>query len=440
MIALGLDIGTSGLRAALLDGDGREIGGASRPFAEHERRDPLAWRAALDEVLHEALDEVLDEALGAIDPSRVGAVAVDGTSGTLLGLDGGGGLAAGPLMYDDRTEDGDLVARNDALAPPASAARGAGSGALKALRLLGAPGVEQIAHQADWIVAALTGRADRTDESNALKTGYDPVAREWPPWLERLGIDRARLPLVVPVGTPLAPVSGSAARRYGLSPDAVVVGGLTDGCASFLATGASRPGEAATALGSTLTLKLLSDRPVFDGASGVYSHRIGGAWLAGGASNTGGAVLAEHYDADEIERLSARIDPGVDAGEFHPLLRPGERFPVADPALSPAMPDPAWPPERHLHALLEGIARIEAMGYARLVELGAPSPSRVLSVGGGARNGTWTAIRARRLRASLGAVAMGEALSTDAAVGAARVALAHLGGRPVIEARPGTGP
>ena len=422
---LGVDLGTSGLRAATLDGAGRATESAEHRFAPGERRDPRAWHGALVEVLT------------ALDLARVGAVAIDATSGTLLGLDGGGAPVAGPLMYDDRAGDADLVARADALAPLASAARGAGSGALKARRLLREPGVERVAHQSDWLVAALTGRADRTDESNALKTGYDPVAREWPAWLEGVGVDRARLPAVRPVGAPLAPVSSDAARRFGLPREAIVVGGLTDGCASFLATGAARPGEGVTALGSTLTLKLLSDRPVFDGASGVYSHRIGDAWLAGGASNTGGAVLLELFEPGEIQRLSAGIDPTVDAGDYHPLRAPGERFPVSDPDLPPRMPDPALPPAERLHALLEGVARVEAMGYGRLHALGAPRATRVLTVGGGARNAAWTAIRARRLEKALGAVEMGEAASTDAAVGAARVALAHLRGTaPIAGAAP----
>ena len=420
--ALGIDIGTSGLRAAVLDAAGLVLAAHGRPFAPAERRDPAAWLAALRTVL------------AGLDLARVGAVAVDGTSGTLVGLDRSGTPVGGPLMYDELEEDDALVRRADALAPAASAARGAGSGALRALALLRRPGVVRVAHQADLLVAALTGRADRTDESNALKTGYDPVGRRWPDWLERLGIDRRALPAALPVGAPLAPVSEDAGAWGGPPAGATVAGGLTDGCASFLATGAGHVGDAVTALGSTLTLKLLSARPVFHGPSGIYSHRIGDWWLAGGASNTGGAVLLEHYDARSIARLSASIDPSVDAGAFYPLRRPGERFPVSDPALPPAMPNPALPPARHLHALLEGIARVEAMGYRRLHELGAPRPHRVLSVGGGADNAAWTAIRRRRLLAALGPVEMAAGRSTDAAMGAARVALARLHGAAVIGA------
>ena len=73
----------------------------------------------------------------------------------------------------------------------------------------------------------------------------------------------------------------------------MVHAGTTDGCASFLATGARRAGEAVTALGSTLVIKLLSDKPIFAPDYGIYSHRIGETWLLGGASNTGGKVI-EH--------------------------------------------------------------------------------------------------------------------------------------------------
>ena len=46
---------------------------------------------------------------------------------------------------------------------------------------------------------------------------------------------------------------------------------------------------------------------------------------------------------------------------------------------------------------LESIARVEAQAYAALADLGAPAPSSVVTVGGGARSAVWTAIRARVL-------------------------------------------
>ncbi len=127
-----------------------------------------------------------------------------------------------------------------------------------------------------------------------------------------------------------------AAGRFGLPLDVAVVAGTTDGCAAFLASCASQPGDGVTSLGTTLTLKLLSDRPVFAPAYGIYSHRIGDQWLAGGASNTGGAVLAKFFSNDDIARLTPQIDPDRSTGlDFYPLARPGERFPINDPAYRP---------------------------------------------------------------------------------------------------------
>jgi len=201
-----------------------------------------------------------------------------------------------------------------------------------------------------------------------------------------------------------------------------VVAGVTDGCASFLATGAARPGDGVTALGTTLTLKLLSEKPIFAPEYGIYSHRIGAMWLAGGASNTGGGVIAALLAQDRLAVLSARIDPARDSGlDYYPLLKPGERFPVADPALAPRLTPRPDDDARFLHGMLEGIARIEAQGYARLAELGAPPLRSVRSVGGGAANPVWTAMRVRIL-----GVAAAPALSESAAAGVARLALAHL--------------
>jgi hypothetical protein len=128
-------------------------------------------------------------------------------------------------------------------------------------------------------------------------------------------------------------------RRDGLVTDAsVVVAGSTDGCAAFLATGADKPGHAVTSLGSTLVLKLASEHPVFAPEYGLYSHRIGDLWLAGGASNTGGAVLAQFFTAREIRDNSRRINPSIVSGlDYYPLTTPGERFPINDPTFEPRM-------------------------------------------------------------------------------------------------------
>ena len=165
-----------------------------------------------------------------------------------------------------------------------------------------------------------------------------------------------------------------------------------------MASGANQPGEAVTSLGSTLVLKLLSDYPINDSKSGIYSHRLGNLWLAGGASNTGGAVLRHFFTDTELVNLSAQINPTISSKlEYYPLLNNGERFPINDPNLMPKLEPRPNNPTRFLHGLLESMARIEALGYKKLQELGANQLTQVYTAGGGAKNPVWSKIRQRYL-------------------------------------------
>ena len=409
-VAIGIDLGTSGARAALVDGAGAQIAFAAVPMPDGRSDDPDAW--------FRCVAAALDRLRAGAPLDGVRGIAVAGTSGTLIAVDAAGAAVGPAAMYNapaapDRV---DAVAR---AAPAGSPARGAASPLAKALALQARPGVARLLHQADWIAGRLLGVWRWSDENNALKTGYDPELRRWPEWLRGTGLDLALLPEVVPPGTALGRIDPALAARFGLALDAEVVAGTTDGCASFLAAGAREPGEGVTALGSTLVLKIACERPITAPEYGIYSHRVGGIWLAGGASNTGGAALARHFNGAALAALSARIDPARPSGlDYYPLPGPGERFPVADPAQAPREgPRPA-DDAAFLHGLLEGIARVEALGYRRLAELGAPPLRSVRSVGGGARNAAWSAIRARLL-----GVPMPPAVSEEAAVGAAALVL-----------------
>lgn len=85
----------------------------------------------------------------------------------------------------------------------------------------------------------------------------------------------------------MAPVTANIASTYGLPGGCLVCTGTTDSIAAFVAAGVSEVGQAVTSLGSTMAVKMLSDTRVDDVKYGVYSHRLGSAWLVGGASNTG---------------------------------------------------------------------------------------------------------------------------------------------------------
>jgi sugar (pentulose or hexulose) kinase len=221
-------------------------------------------------------------------------------------------------------------------------------------------------------------------------------------------------------GQAVGNVTREAAAEFGLPVSAKVVAGTTDGCASFLATGAAEVGDAVTAVGTTLTLKLLSDRPIFEPRYGVYSHLLLGRWLAGGASNSGGGALLAFFTSAEMDALGPELDPDRPTGlDYYPLARPGERFPISDPAFAPRLTPQPQERARFLQGLFEGVASVEALGYARLAELGAPPLRSLRTVGGGARNPAWTRIRARVTGAP-----MREARSDEAAYGAALLARA----------------
>lgn len=415
-LALGVDIGTSGVRGAVMAGHGVILATEAVRMDAFgaNRRDPAIWERAFEAMMRRLADKVSLE--------RIAAVSVDGTSGTVLALDGGSAPVGDALMYNDAAEDPAIPAGIAALAPRESAAHGAASALARAIVLQGRKGVARIAHQADWMAGLLSGRFDVSDESNALKTGYDPVARSWPAWLEQTAMKRALLPKVVPVGAETGSVTAEAARRYGIPAGATVVAGLSDGCASFLATGAAEIGDGVTALGTTLTIKLLSESAIFAPEYGIYSHRIGDIWLAGGASNSGGGVLESHFSTEDLVSLSAAIDPKSDSGlNYYPLTKPGERFPISDPDYPPCLTPRPADDRQFLLGMIEGMTRIEALGYRRLEELKASPLKRLWSVGKGAANPLWTAKRA----AALG-VPMLPAKSEEAAAGVARLALAWL--------------
>lgn len=408
---LGIDIGTSGARAIVIDAGGKVHAGGKAAMTEFgtDMREPATWWAAVRSAVSQALSD--------IDPADIRALSVDGTSGTMMGIGENGSPQGKALMYNDACGDKDVLARIDAAAPQDSSARGANSALARAL-MISADRPFRIVHQADWIAYRFSGLWV-SDENNALKTGYDLHDRCWPDWIARTGFETKLLPPVVEPGEAVGPVSREAAEKFGLSPETLVVAGTTDGCASFVATGADTPGDGVSALGTTLTIKMLSDRPVSAPEFGIYSHRILGHWLAGGASNTGGNVLLHFFTPEQLEALSGEIDPESDSGlGYYPLVRPGERFPIADPDLKPRLDPRPDDDAAFLKGLFDGIARIEAMAYERLEELGTPPLASVRSVGGGAANAVWTRMRARRL-----GVPMPPPLSSEAAYGTALLAL-----------------
>ncbi|MDH5446230.1 MAG: FGGY-family carbohydrate kinase [Gammaproteobacteria bacterium] len=412
---IGIDLGTSGCRAIVIDQQAKPIANQALSWPAPDVHGAEVQQDA--RIWWDTLQKLLSQLCRTIDVEHVRAICLDGTSGTVLLCDKSGTPLAPALMYNDARATAEAASLKQT-APPDSAVHSASSGLAKLLWLKQqdyAAHAHHFLHQADWIYGQLSGQFGTSDHNNALKTGYDPVGKSWPVWMDSLDIPAGWLPKVVAPGTPIGSLSPEITTRFGFPADIQLVTGTTDSTAAFLATGASRPGEAVTSLGSTLVLKIICERPIFDTESGVYSQPCGQYWLVGGGSNSGGKVLRDFFSDEKMAEMQTALDFDHPTGlDYYPLPQTGERFPINDPDLSPRLSPRPDDDVMFFQGLLEGIAQIERQGYEKLRQLGASWPTSIRTMGGGAKNDKWTWMRQALLN-----VPISEPIHTEAAYGVA---------------------
>ena len=408
---LGIDFGTSGARAIAID-EAKNIIAATQSGFSDIPLDELAqtWKSTLFELILDIPQKIRTD---------IRAIAINGTSSTVLLCDATGQPITTPLLYnDDRGKA--VLEQVKAIAPQNHVVISATSSLAKLLWWQQQPYFQQaryLLHQADWLGWLLHDKLGKSDYHNTLKLGYDVEHLRYPDWLQNQPYSFL-YPEVLTPGAVAGKVTLENCDRFSLPSDCTVKAGTTDSIAAFLASGADLPGEAVTSLGSTLVLKLLSRTRITASDYGIYSHRLGNLWLAGGASNTGGAVLRHFFSNKELHELSQQINPNTKSPlKYYPLLKPGDRFPVNDPNLKPQLSPRPTNSVEFLHGLLEGISRIEAIGYQKLQQLGSDKLIRVYTAGGGAKNQIWQEIRHRYLH-----VAVCKANNTEAAYGTALLA------------------
>ncbi|WP_322775635.1 FGGY-family carbohydrate kinase [Synechococcus sp. CBW1107] len=387
-LAMGVDLGSSGIRLAVIDAQGQVLAERATAYLG-SLDDPAGWQQGLI---------ALVQGLPAQLRHQLGAISLDGTSGTLLACRSDGTPLGPALAYSLACPE--QAEALSALVPAGCAAASVSGSLARALRLLGPLARERVGawsatdlllrHQADWLMGWLLGDWRWGEEGNNLRLGWDLRQQHWSGELKRQAW-AAALPEVVSSGTALGPLAPGSAAALGLPGSCLVVAGSTDANAAVLAADPA-PGDGVTVLGTTLVLKQFVTEPM--AAPGLSCHRLGGRWLVGGASNAGGGVLRQFFNDAELERLSRQIDPSRPSGlHYRPLPSRGERFPVDDPDLLPILEPRPVSDVLFLQGLLEGLARIEAQGWARLRQLGAPPLRRVISLGGGARNPQWRQLR-----------------------------------------------
>ena len=406
-LALGIDLGTSGVRVAVLN-EQRDLLYTDSTGYDQGLANPEDWLTSCSQLIR---------AIPKPFRSQLRALAVDGTSGTLLACDPEGTPLGRALPYNVACpEHLDQVRALVQAGQPASSASGSLARALRLLNQHSQPLI--LRHQADWIAGWLLADWRFGEEGNNLRLGWSLTDQRWPHAFEQEAW-REALPEIRASGSRLGIMDAARAKQLGLPEDLLVIAGTTDANAAVLTADAADD-EGITVLGSTLVLKRFTNVPLRDGA-GTSSHRVGGRWLAGGASNSGGAVLRECFPGIDLDELSRQIDPDQESGlKLLPLSGKGERFPVDDPDLAPILTPRPVSDALYLHGLLEGLSQIERQGWERLTELGAAPPKRLVTLGGGARNPQWRRIRQRLLGVPI------RSCDSPPAAGVARLALTAL--------------
>ena len=413
---LGIDFGTSGARACAIDAQKVMLWEQRVGYLDATTQTPQEWREALYQLLGLLPDHLARGLRG---------IAIDGTSGTVLLCDERLEPVSPALSYND-SRASVQAAQLKIIAPRNHTVCTATSGLAKFLWLTQHHSAAHYClHQADWLTALLSGKPGISDYHNALKTGYDVERLRWPDWI--LALPHAHLlPEVVAPGSVIGNIQPDVAAHFGIAKDCLIHAGTTDSVAAFMASDVHETGVGVTSLGTTLVLKQLSSQRIDAPEYGIYSHRYGDLWLVGGASNAGSGMLRHYFSDEQLAALSARIDPRLDSPlDYYPLPKVGERFPINDAQLKPRLTPRPSDDADFLHGLLQGLARIEAAGYAKLEQLGAAPLKRVMTNGGGAKNAAWQLMRARIL--GIPVETCGHA---EAAYGAALLTCSHHDAQP----------
>ena len=393
---IGIDLGTSGCRACLIDADEKLLHEARTDFPE-----PIIQGSSVEQdanIWWQAVKTVLTELCQHPAAQSLTAIAVDGTSSTILVTDDDYQPLAPALMYNDARASAEAEQIKASVPEEVSAVQGASSSLSKLLWLLKEfPQSKKMLHQADFISGQLSGNYV-SDFNNCLKAGFDPETETWPDWLSQLPIPNRMLPEVYAPGTITGKLTEKNQKLFGINKTVHIVTGTTDSIAGFLATGASQVGDAVTSLGSTLVIKILSNKAINSAKEGIYSHKINNAWLAGGASNAGCSVLKQQFDNASLQALSAKLNFDQPTGlNYYPLPATGERFPENNANKQACLVPRPEDDTEFLQAILEALTAIEKQGYKVLEKKGTPAIKQLFTVGGGTRNKKWMQYRSEQL-------------------------------------------
>jgi len=401
--ALGIDVGLTGVRAAVLSEDGRLLGAARRavePVLSPGRAegDPRAWLAA---------------SLGA-GREALGARGVDAVGVAALG--------SAPILVDAELEPltPALLFSLDTRAEDEVARLGVTHDHALPKLLWWQEHEPELFARAAWALDATGFLIARLTDVPAMdtitRTDYD-VRGVLPP----VRLPKALDPLAVAGG-----LTEAAAAELGLTTGTPVVAGTYDSFADVAGVGVRRPGDACVILGSTLIIGRVTEEPVAIEGLAVARYPGEGVLVGGWTAAAGSAIswFEREFGAVDVSSL----DPGAGGLVALPYLA-GERTPVWDPSARGLLLGLTLSTthEQAYRAIVDSVA-LSALDHAKRLEAAGLAPEFWLAGGGGTRHEAW-------LRATCDALGAPLAVAAHAgeAIGPAVLALRAIGAEPKLE-------
>jgi len=437
MTYLGIDIGTSGVKALLIDDEGKVLGDAAAPAAEPLRphpgwseQDPADWwRATLAAVdkLHQAL------------PREVAAVKGIGLSGHMHGA---------TLLGENDAVLRPCILWNDGRAAAECAEMEAALPELRALAgNIAMPGftAPKIAwvrkHEPDiyrkirkvllpkaYVRLLLTGDyvEDMSDAAGTL--WLDVARRDWSDTLLAVtGLTREHMPRLVEGSAPAARLKPEFAARWGMTGPVTVAGGAGDNAAAACGIGAIRPGEGFVSLGTSGVLFVSNEkfRPNTAGAVHAFCHAIPDTWHQMGVilSATDSLNWLARITGQQQAALAGAAEAGFRGpGEtiFLPYLS-GERTPHNNAGARGAFVGLSQSTDaaQLAQAVMEGVA-FAMRDCQRVLADAGTRINRLIAVGGGSKSALWLKLLATNLDMEIALPADGD---FGGALGSARLGL-----------------
>ena len=437
---IGLDLGTSGLRALLVDDTARPVAATeahydvSHPHDGWSEQDPADWIKALGQVMA-ALARDHASAL-----SQVRGLAISGHMHGAVLLDDAGHVLRPCILWNDtrahaeaatldqtagvREKSGNIVFPG--FTAPKLAWVAAHEPALF-------DRVATVMLPKDYLVFHLTG-ARASEMSDAAGTAWlDTARRAWSePLLAAGGMRKGQMPKLHEGSAPVGPMRPDVAAELGLLPETLIVAGGADNAAAACGVGAMGEGDAFVSLGTSGVMLAGRDRyaPAPESAVHTFCHAVPERWYQMGV------VLAATDCMNWLSRITGR-DPAALTGalgdtllppgpvQFFPYLS-GERTPHNDSHIRGGLSGigVAAGPEDLTRAVMEGVCFAIRDSFEALKSTGVKLESALI-IGGGAASDLWVRMMATALDLPLEKPAQGE---FGAALGAARLAICGVTG------------